>query len=504
MTAVQRVGIVDLGSNTSRLVVYAFSPGEWFRLEDEIREPVRLGEGLAESGRLSEGGIRRGLAALRLYADFAASTNLAAVTVIATSAVRDASNQGAFLKAAKPIGLPIEVLSGPQEAAHGVLAVANSLNFSEAWVMDLGGGSAQLSRMENREYASGTAHPLGGVRLTEGYLRSDPPKANEVEALERMARKSLRRELRQMKADGMPLVAMGGTIRNLARAVQKAQGFPLDLLHGYYLELDGLQTLIEKLLSSSTKQRAAIPGINADRADVILAGALVYRTVLIGAGLGGLTVSGQGVREGAFYMRFLPAPHLVPDVRTFGVRNLFMRYEQPLAHTERVRALARKLFDGTAVLHGLGPHDARTLDDAATLHDIGTVIAYHDHHKHGAYLVSADSLPGISLRDHALLTLLVQYHRKGDPKPGIYKPLLGPQDAPMTQRLIACLRLAEFLERSRAGRVRDLEVTVEPKAVHVRLIADGEPRVELWEARKQAPFFQKAFGRALILEPDLD
>ncbi|HEX2862926.1 MAG TPA: Ppx/GppA phosphatase family protein [Deinococcales bacterium] len=496
----QRVGIVDLGSNTSRLVVYAFSPGEWFRLEDEIREPVRLGEGLAETGRLSSGGIERGLAALRLYSDFAAATGLKDVTVIATSAVRDAENQEGFLEAAAPLGLPVEVLSGPEEAAHGVLAVANSLNFRDCWVMDLGGGSAQLSRMENREYAGGTAHPLGGVRLTEGFLRSDPPKNGEVEALERHALQSFRPELERMKADRLPLVAMGGTIRNLARAVQKAQGFPMDLLHGYFLEREALEALIERLLSSSTKQRAAIPGINADRADVILAGALVYRAVLRGAGLNGLTVSGQGVREGAFYRRFLPAPHLVPEVRAFGVWNLFRRYEQPTGHTERVRDLARALFEGTASLHGLGPLDARTLDDAALLHDIGTAIGYHDHHKHGAYLVAAASLPGVPLRDHALLTLLVQYHRKGEPKPGVFKPLVTADDAPMVARLAACLRLAEYLERSRAGRVKGLEVKVQPRAVRVTLLADEEPWVELWEARKQAPFFQRAFGRPLVLE----
>ncbi|HWG86120.1 MAG TPA: hypothetical protein VNT60_11635, partial [Deinococcales bacterium] len=290
----QRVGIVDLGSNTSRLVVYGFEPGAHFRLLDEIREPVRLGEGLATSGRLSPGAMERGLAALRLYADYARAASLDEVEVIATSAVRDATNRQEFLDLARESGLPIRVLEGEDEAAYGVLAVANSLSLDHAWVMDLGGGSAQLSRMRERRHAGGRAYPLGAVRLTEAFLRGDPPKASEVTALERTAAFEMGPALRAMREDGLPLVAMGGTLRNLARAVQKASGYPLDLLHGYRLRRTDLESLVEKLLSRRGKDRAAIGGIHPDRADVILAGALVYRLVLREAGLDGVTVSGQG------------------------------------------------------------------------------------------------------------------------------------------------------------------------------------------------------------------
>ncbi|GIW30788.1 MAG: hypothetical protein KatS3mg071_0962 [Meiothermus sp.] len=145
---VQRLGIVDLGSGTARLVVYAYEPGKHYRLIDEIRESVRLGEGLARQGRLSEGGMQRALSALKLYADFAQATDLDELRVIATSASRDAENGPEFLREVRKLGLQVQVLSGEDEARYGVLAVANSFNFQDAWVMDLGGGSAQLSLME--------------------------------------------------------------------------------------------------------------------------------------------------------------------------------------------------------------------------------------------------------------------------------------------------------------------------------------------------------------------
>jgi exopolyphosphatase / guanosine-5'-triphosphate,3'-diphosphate pyrophosphatase len=497
---VERIGIVDLGSGTARLVVYHYQTGEWFRLTDEVRDPVRLGEGFAQKGELEKSAIERALEALRMYADYALATNLGKLEVIATSAVREAANQRDFLARLKGLPLEFNVLSGEQEACYGALAVANGFDFSRAWVMDLGGGSAQLSRLEARRWVSGQAFPLGGVRLTEMFFKSDPPDVGEIEALEKFVRREMRATLEGVKSEPAPLVAMGGTIRNLARAVQKEHDYPLDVLHGFALRRKSLENLTEKLVKQSAKARAQVPGIHPDRADVILAGALVYRTVMREADVTEIIISGQGVREGAFYRHFMPDPHLIPDVRRFSVQNLFAHYPQPQAHTERVRLLSRRLFEGLEPLHRYGPTEARLLDDAAYLHDIGMAVNYYDHHKHSAYLVTSAAIPGLTPREQALLALLVQYHRKGDPKINAYKSILEDGDDRLLLRLAACLRLAEYLERSRAGRVRDLSLEIEKKTVRIALRAAEIPRVELREAGKQAGIFKKAFGRELILE----
>lgn len=495
----ERIGIVDLGSGTARLVVYHYDTGEWFRLTDEVREPVRLGEGFAQRGQLEKSAIQRALEALRMYADYAQATNLGRLEVIATSAVREAANQADFMSRLKGLPLEFHVLSGEQEAQYGALAVANSFDYPQAWVMDLGGGSAQLSRLEARRWVSGQAFPLGGVRLTEMFLKSDPPDDAEVENLEKFVRREMRATLDRMRSEPVPLVAMGGTIRNLARTVQKEHDYPLDVLHGFALRRKSLENLTAKLLELPSRERAQIPGIHPDRADVILAGALVYRTVMREANLEEIIISGQGVREGAFYRHFVPAPHLIPDVRNFSIQNLFRHYPQPTAHTERVRFLSRRLFEDLEPLHHYGQPEARLLDDAAYLHDIGMAVNYYDHHKHGAYLVTSAAIPGLTPREQALLALLVQYHRKGEPKLSAYKGFLEDGDDKLVLRLAACLRLAEYFERSRAGRVEDVTVEIEKKIVLITLRALEIPRVELREAGKQAGVFKKAFGRDLIL-----
>jgi exopolyphosphatase/guanosine-5'-triphosphate,3'-diphosphate pyrophosphatase len=340
---------------------------------------------------------------------------------------------------------------------------------------------------------------VGAVRLTEAFLASDPPSVDEVRRLEAAVEKELGDLVRQL--DGSrPLVAIGGTVRNLARMAQKAQRYPLSMLHGFRLTREALEEVTLRLLQAPVRERARLSGLNPDRADIIVAGALVYRWLLRSTGLDEVLISGHGVREGAFFRHFLDPPHLLPDVRSFSVRNRARQYPQPGGHVLQVRELAGRLFDGLAPLHGMSDAERDLLDAAATLHDSGTLLHYYRHEKHGAYMLTAAPLDGYTHRELALLALLVRYHRRGNPRLGSYAPLAQPGDKRRLRQLTTCLRLAESLERSRAGRVRDIEIEVGAKKAVLRLLADEEPTIELWEAQKHDSLFRRAFGRRLELE----
>ena len=414
----QRAGIVDLGSNTARLVVYEFEPEKWFRLIDEIREPIRLGLGLDPTHGLDDAALDRATEALTLYADYAEATGLDSLEVIATSAVRDAENQKELLKRARKLGLRVAVLSGEAEARLGVHAVANGFDDQDAWVVDVGGGSAQVSRMQARRPTECTSFPLGGVRLSEAFLESDPPRDSEIEALEQEVAERLGKLPRHIRKSEAPIVAMGGTVRNLARAIQRRDRYRLEMLHGYRLTLEDLEELTERLLSMRRAKRARLPGIHPDRADAAVAGALTFRWLLRETEREELIISGQGVREGAFYRNLFPTPHLIPDLRRFSVQNLFERYPQPRRHTQRVRKLAAMLFDGLQPLHGLGSREKELLDAAATLHDIGKAVNYYAHDLHGAYLVLSAPLPGYDHAEQALISILVRYIARDHRSPG--------------------------------------------------------------------------------------
>ncbi len=493
--AASRLAIVDMGSNTARLVVFEYESGSWYQLVDSIREPVRLAEGFAETGRLQPEAIQRSIAALRLFADYGAATGIEPIEVFCTSAVRDAENRDQFLDQVEKLGLPYQILAGEDEARYGVHAVANSSEVDDAWVMDLGGGSAQLSRMENRRFVHGDAYPLGAVRTTERFF-ADGIKPDAVAQFERFVLDTLREEIPALRSSKDPLIVMGGSVRSLAGAAQATHRYPLAILHGYALQRDDLETVTERLLRSPLSQRRRIAGISPDRADILPAAALVFRTLLRATEQPQLMISGTGVREGIFYERFLPKPHRIDNLRDFSITNL-RREVEPHPHVQQVCDFALTLFDELQPLHGLERADRSVLGAAALLHDVGTRVAFPRRHRHAAYLVNANPLVGFDHPRQALISTLVRYHRKGRPSIGAFGRLF---DRDVSQRLLcltACLRLAIQLERSRARRVQQLRVLSLDDPVVIEVTATSPPTVEIWEATKHQDLFQLAFGRAL-------
>ncbi len=356
--------------------------------------------------------------------------------------------------------------------------------------------------MRGRQFVAGRAYPLGAVRLTEEFFTSDPPKGKEVRRLEQAVGGSLDGIVQEMQSDSLPMVAMGGTIRNLARAIQKEKQYPLrDRLHGYFVRCEDLVDLLARLRQMKARKRAQIPGIKADRADVILAGAAVWSWLLRESGREGLWVSGLGVREGALFRRFLPAPHLIHDLRGFSVQNLLHHYAQSKEHVRLTRRLSADLFAKLRPIHGFGAREANLLDAAVVLQDIGLAVNIYRHDRHGEYLVSAAPLNGFTHREQALLALLVRYHLRGKPRLGAYETLCRDTDKRLLRTLAACLRIADHLERPRAQRVEDLLVDVGDEEIVLHPVASEPLDLELWELEQHREIFQLAFGRDLVVEP---
>ncbi|MEM8963697.1 MAG: Ppx/GppA phosphatase family protein [Acidobacteriota bacterium] len=496
----ERYGIVDIGSNTIRLVVFTPREGGGFRLLDELRTRARLGEGLGQDGNITPAAMDRAFEVLRHIADYTRGARLDGLEVIGTSALRDAGNASEFLERVEELGLTVRVLPGEVEAKLGVLAVANGFRYRDAWVLDLGGGSAQISRMEGRRMVDGAAYPLGAVRLSEAFLHSDPPTADEIEALEAMIAHELGDVAKAMRERPDPLVMMGGTSRNLARAVQKADAYPLDLLHGFFMSSERLGSLTDQLLTSTTRERAGIRGIHPDRADIIVAGAVVLRWLLAASGQKGFVLSGYGVREGAYFRHVLEPPHLIHDVAAASIIGAMSLHVGDRAHAAHVRRLARLLFDGLRPIHELDDRDADILDAAAALHGVGLSVHYYRQQKHGMHLLTAGPLDGHDHREQALIALLVRYQHKEAPKLSPLKEVMGRGDKRRLLMLSGCLRLADALDRSRAGRVRDLHIKAGKKTIHLGVEVDDPTAVELWDASTHAEYIERVFQRRLKIE----
>ena len=495
--------MIDLGSNSFRLVVFTAEHG-WWKRTDEIYEPVRIGEGQEVDGPLQAEPMRRALATLELFAHFTRALGLEPdeVDAVATSAIRSAENRDRFLAdAAATSGLRIRVLSEEEEARYGYLAAVNSSSLVDGAVLDLGGGSMQLVRVRDREARDLRSWPLGAVRMTARFLDEDGPAGKkELKAL----RKHVEAELEAapwVSEERGRIVGIGGTVRNLAVAAQHEAELPTFGVQGFTITTDALDELVGRLAALSPDERAKVPGIKAARADLILAGAVTIRTVLEVGGFEGLEVTEEGLREGVFFERLLAPAGLFDDVRRASVLNLRAQYDEDAAHDKHVALLSLSMFDGLAEA-GLLDGDAaerELLWAAAMLHDIGVSVDYDDHHKHSRYLILNAGLPGWTQREIALIAQMARYHRKGSPGLDDLAPLGRKGDRELVARGSAILRRAEQLERSRDQLVKAAHVAVADGTVELRLEGGEDLSLARWAASRETELFERTFDRPLAV-----
>ncbi len=501
----RRLGIIDLGSNSVRLVIAHYTPGHAFRIGEEHSRRVRLSEGMSADHRLQPEAMDRTLATLKLFRDICAASGVTHLIPVATAAVRDAANGKEFLARARAdAGLKFRVLTGEEEAYLGALAVINGLGVRDGIVMEVGGGSAQVSELRRGKSKRGVTAPLGAVRLTEAFLKSDPVRDDEAARLaDHIAQTFEAWGWMRVEAGGA-LVGMGGTARALAAIDRTARQYPLDLINGYELELARLEPLVEKLRALPVGERVKnVPGLLADRADIILAGAMVVAGALRRAGADRMLISSMGVREGLLYQEFLePGPPIIRNLREFSVLNLRRLYCPALPEVSPVAKLALALFDELTPFHGYGEAAREQLWAAAQLLDIGAAVDYRDPCKHAAYLILGAGLPGYTHRETALLALLCLQQRGGSP-PDPAASALEDGATKWTSRLGALLRLAAALERGRTRAVASVRAAAAGRdtlRLSVRARRGRDIRWELAEAQRAADVFEAAFDCKLRVE----
>jgi exopolyphosphatase / guanosine-5'-triphosphate,3'-diphosphate pyrophosphatase len=495
----QRTAVIDMGSNSFRLVVFQHEPGSWWSLTDEIREPVRVSAGMGDENVLQPEPIARAVATAAVFSSFLRASGVERVDAVATSAIRDARNRDDLLAAIRAAtGLGVRVISGAEEAWYGYLAIVNSTTLADGFGIDVGGGSVQVTRIADRRLVEAESVRLGAVRMSEAFLPGDRVKPKQLRALRDHVARTLAEFEWWHAGESDRLAAIGGTVRNLASAVQKRMDLPDVDEQGFVLTRDALEELIELLAERPASERGAIPGIKPDRGDVILGGALVVAAAMEHGGFAELEVAEAGLREGVFFEHLLGdrAPPLLDDVRRSSVENLAQRFRTDPPHVEHVARLSLGMFDvlQEAGLHDLGAGDRDLLWAAGMLHDVGMTVDYDDHHRHSHYLILHAGLPGYSPRELELIALIARYHRKGMPDAGELGALRRADDPERLRLLSSLVRLAEQLERSRDQTVASVRVLRTGKRVTLAAVprAGADPRVAIWAAQRGAGLLSEA------------
>ena len=507
-----RISAIDIGSNSIRQTIADVSPTGAIRVVDEMKAAPRLGAGLHRRGKLSAIAIQNALATLSRMATLANQLGVKRTEVVATSAVREASNSELFLGLVRAeTGLKVRVLRGDDEArlafrsalAHFDLAAGRAV------VMDIGGGSLELSLSADGLVDRLISLPLGAIRMTEQYLGGGQKKKG-MRKLRKHVRLELRRSLPARHWHAAQIICSGGTFTTLASIYLARIGMEsAKTVHGTVIPRVELEHIVDMLNSMSPEERQTVPGLNAARSDIIAGGLAVAAEVAARVDARELVVSGYGIREGILLesAHVSPSPADPGEARERSVRELAERSHYEAPHSKHVQKLALQLFDTIGQRLGCTPEDRRLLADAALLHDIGYHISYEKHNKHSYHLIEHAELLGMTPAEQIVVANVARYHRGAEPKKKhVNYGALERSMRDTIKRLSGILRVADGFDRGHAGAVAEIKARWMERALRLTAVPthqNNNVRLELWGASRKSNLLSEVAGLPVeIVAPD--
>ena len=502
-----RLAAIDIGTNSVHMIIVRVRPDLSFEVVDREKEMVRLGAGGLDGRKLSDSAIEAALQTLIKYKRLAESHAVDEIIATATSAVRESENGADFVATVRrDVGISVRIISGNEEARliHLAAAYAAGVGGRPSVVIDIGGGSVEVTLGTAARMQLGGSFKIGVIRLTERFIGSDPLNRGDERRIVRYVQRQTSVLIRSIKKRSFNrVVGTSGTIQALGALAVRNGGD----LRNRRVSVKLLHRLRRTLARTTLEERLAMPGLDPRRADVLVAGAVLLDTILAALGASELTMCDFALREGLIldYIKkngaHIRTVERYPDVRRRSVIELAERCNYIPRHASQVARLSLSLFDATQPQHELGPQEREWLEYAALLHDIGGQISYEGHHKHSQYLIRHGDLRGFEPDEITIISLVARYHRQSTPKKS-HKDFgrLSASRRRVVRLLGAMLRLAEGLDRSHTQVIGAIEVTDVPGGLLVRLRAGEGADLELWAAQRHAAPLEALIDRSIRFE----
>lgn len=500
-----KLAAIDVGSNAMRMMVGEVDEAWQVRALENIRLPVRLGEDVFGRGRLEEKTIQQTEEAFLRFKHVAENYGVQRLRAVATSAAREALNGDILLdRILRTSGIEIEIISGEEEARLIHLAVVHALNLKDkrTLLIDIGGGSVEVTISTGRNIISTDSYNMGTVRLLEkldSKYKSRHPFGKLVREYAEAARYRIERDLKGGKIQ--VCAGTGGNVEEIGRLRQKL--FKAD--SDRFVTLEELEKLIERLNDLSYAERIRKLKLRPDRADVILPAAIVLHLIAGEAGVKQIAIPNVGLKDGILWdiaeeLSRRPRPQRSEQAWESAL-HMGRKYQFDERHARLTARLAARLFEQSRPLHNLGDENLLLLEMGSLLHDIGHFINTVDHDKHGYYLLTSTRLIGLTQREQNIVANLVRYHRKQSPstEEENFKSL-SQKDRLLVIKLSALLRLADSMDVSHTGHVEDVTLRGMKSGWRMKIAGKDELLLENWSLAKRKALFQEVFGVNLELE----
>jgi len=502
---------VDIGSNSVRLKISRLTGHRLLEIHED-REVTRLGEWVFRTGLLSPDALALTVKVLRRFHRAVQKSGAESVRVVGTSALRDARNSQAFLEWVRSAtGWKVEIISGLEEARLIHLGLVSNLrlNASPMLMIDLGGGSCELT-VSNRGHIRETVSlPLGAVRLTNEFFHHDPPRKAELLRLRGFTAREIERVASRIaRARPKVVLATSGTAAALAdvcHALYKTKG-----ARAATVSRVQVQQVAKMLARLRVEERKQLSGVGPKRAEIIVAGAAVYAELLERCQLRGFRYSPLGLRDGllaqmaAEYDRSTRSGKQIESERWDSLLAAVAHYRVDMHHALHVREAAMFLFTALKSLHGLPPEYREWLSAAAMLYEVGDYVSRNGRHRHTHYIISHSEILGYTTEQRRIIAAIARYMGKSRPMANDAPiKVLPPADRAGVRKAALILRLASALNLGRSGAVQAARVRMRNGGLSLRLVSKkrGNVDLELWAVEKEKSYFREVFGRELSALP---
>jgi exopolyphosphatase/guanosine-5'-triphosphate,3'-diphosphate pyrophosphatase len=506
-----RIAAIDIGTNSIHMIVVQVRQDLSFEVIDREKDMVRLGAGGLGGRSLTPTAMSAALQTMSKFKRIADSHKVDEIVAAATSATREAENGGDFIaEVDRQTGIRIKVISGTEEARLIHLAAGYGVDIggTTAVVVDIGGGSVEITLGTATHLTLGRSFKVGVIRLTERFVKSDPLSGGDERRLTKHLNKELGSYIDQIVARGFDrVIGTSGTILSLGLMASTEGGKVPEDLRNRRVSAKALHKLRKHLVESDIEERLATPGMDPRRADLSVAGSVLFDTIVRRLGADGFTLCDLALREGLVldYIRGNSARirkvERYPDVRRRSIVELGERCGYWSEHAQQVARLALNIFDQTRSVHGLGDREREWLEYGALLHDVGVHISYERHHRHSYYLIKNGDLRGFDPDEIEVIALIARYHRQATPKKSHdgYGDLRGAQRRTV-KALSAMVRLAEGLDRSHAQALEGIDLYPRGDDYLARLRATGDAELEVWAAHRHVAPLEGLLGKPIRFE----
>jgi exopolyphosphatase/guanosine-5'-triphosphate,3'-diphosphate pyrophosphatase len=506
-----RIAAIDIGTNSIHMIVVRVRPDLSFEVVDREKDMVRLGAGGLDGRSLTPEAMKAALQTLAKFKRLAESHKVDEIVAAATSATREAENGGDFIaEVHRQTGIVIRVISGTEEARLIHLAAGYGVDVggTTAVVIDIGGGSVEVTLGTASHLTLGKSFKVGVIRLTERFVHSDPLSGRDERRLVKHLNREFGSYLDQLAARGFDrVIGTSGTILSLGALASSATGSRVEDLRNLRVPARSLRKLRKQLVGADLEERLRFPGMDPRRADLSVAGSILLDTIVRRVGAEELTLCDLALREGLVldYIHRNSARirkvERYPDVRRRSIVELGERCGYWSEHAQQVARLALSVFDQTRGVHKLAGREREWLEYGALLHDVGVHISYERHHRHSYYLIKNGDLRGFDPSEIEVIALVARYHRQATPKKSHegFADLSG-QLRRTVRTLSAIVRLAEGLDRSHAQAIAGIDLYPRGDDYLARLRAAGDAELELWAAHRHVAPLEELLGRPIRFE----